>query len=479
MRLVLWYAVVLAIVLVVFSAVLYWSLRQTLYNQLDSDLQSESELIAQAIRISRDLTLPGNTIRELPPDAAVSVFGRSGRSIVRLSGSDLLQPSELMVQSAEQEQPAFADDTINGEQWRIYARPFTRAGQITGVIEVGQPTTEIERSLRIRLETMAIVIPLTLLLATLGGIFLSGRAMNPINRIIETVRAIQAEDLTRRVTAPDEGDEIGRLSHTFNDMLDRLEAAFSRERQFTADAAHELRTPLTLILNEVEVALNRPRSAEEYHDVLVSVEEDVNRMTALVRTLLELARSGSSTLANQRTIDLATVAADVADQYQPLAAERGLTLSCNRPKPVLVAGDPARLRLVVANLIDNAISYTPPGGTVDVLIRRKNGEATLAVRDTGSGIAPEHLPHVFERFYRVDRARSAGHAGLGLALCQAIVTEHAGHLEATSQVGQGSCFTIRLPLLRGESLRATEAPGRRADPAGNHATGTARTGEAF
>ena len=443
LRLGLWYTLVLAIVLIFFSAVMYFSLSQSLYAELDRNLAAESDLVAQAIRISRDLTLPGNTINQLPPDTAVSVFGRTGRSIVRLSGSDLLQPSETMVASAEKEQPVYATDLINGETWRVYARPLIRSGQITGVIEVGEPVIDIQRTLFQRLESMLIAVPLTLLLAIGGGIFLSNRAMGPIERIVETAETIQAEDLSRRIDEPQSQDEVGRLAHTFNAMLDRIESAFRRERQFTADAAHELRTPLTLVKNQIEVALSRPRTPTEYEQVLVSVEDDLARLAQLVRNLLHLARTDQAVV--KKPVDLVAVVADVVEQFEPLAVERGLSLTLESRELVVVLGDSSQLGIVAANLIDNALSYASAGGHVAVEVTRADGSATLTVRDDGPGIAASDLPYVFDRFYRVDPARRAGHHGLGLALCTAIALEHNGRMTVASQLGQGSSFSLHLP----------------------------------
>jgi heavy metal sensor kinase len=444
LRLAVWYTLVLAIVLIFFSAVTYFSLSQSLYAELDRNLVAESDLVAEAIRISRNLTLPGNTINQLPADTAVSVFGRTGSSIVRLSGSDLLQPSESMVASAEKEQPIYATDLINGQNWRVYARPLIRNGQITGVIEVGQPVIEIQRALFQRLESMLIAVPLTLLLATGGGIFLSSRAMGPIERIVETAETIQAEDLSRRIDEPKSQDEVGRLAHTFNAMLDRIESAFQRERQFTADAAHELRTPLTLVKNQIEVALSRPRTPAEYEQVLVSVEDDIARLSKLVRNLLHLARTDQPIV--KKPVDLVAVAADVVEQFEPLAVERGLSLRLEPSEPVVVLGDASQLGIVAANLIDNALSYAGLGGCVTVDVTRVDGSVTLTVRDDGPGISTSDLPHVFDRFYRVDPARQAGHHGLGLALCTAIASEHNGRMTVASQLGQGSSFSLHLPV---------------------------------
>ncbi len=449
-RLVLWYTAMLAVVLVCFSATIYLGLSQSLYSELDSSLQAESELVAKAIRISRDLTVTGGAPPQLPPDTAVSVFGQSGRSFVRLSGSDLLHPTERMAASAESGQSIFGTETIRGENWRVYTRPILRSGQLVAVIEVGQPTTDIERTLRQRLEMLAATVPITLLLATSGGVFLSSRALGPVEQIIQTVRAIQAEDLSRRVEGPTSDDEIGRLARTFNAMLDRVEGAFQRERQFTGDAAHELRTPLAVIKSQIEVTLAQPRSASDYRATLQSIEEDVDNLNLLVRKLLDLARSDTRAASLVREpVDLTAIARTSVTSFARLAAKKGLSLSVDGARPVLVLGDAERLGQLVRNLVENALEYNTTGRRVVVRVESVGDAARLAVADDGPGIAREHLPHLFERFYRIDkaRARAAGHHGLGLSVCAAIAAEHGGQIAVESEVGRGSTVTFTMPQL--------------------------------
>lgn len=450
-RLVLWYNVVLAIVLMFFSTVLYISLSQSLYQELDNALEASGEIVIQTIRISRDLTISGDAIRKLPADAAVSVFSRSGRSYVRLNGSELLQPTPQMTQSVESGRPILSTEIIRGERWRIYTRPVYRSGEVAAVVEIGQPMTEIERTLQARLLVFVFTIPISLVLTTGGAIFLSSRAVAPIARIVQTVRTIQAGDLSQRVAGPSEADELGRLVQTFNAMLDRLEAAFRRERQFTGDAAHELRTPLAVIKNQIDVMLERDRSTEEYRESLISIGEDVDRMTVLLTRLLDLARSEESPHGAARApVDLGQLAAEIVEGFQLLAEERGITLQASISGPVIVDGDAARLSQILTNLLDNAVSYTPSGGHIEVRAYTEGPTAKVAVIDDGVGIAPEHLPHLFDRFYRVDRARARaeGHYGLGLALGAAIAREHDGRIDVQSAPGKGSHFTFRVPRSR-------------------------------
>jgi signal transduction histidine kinase len=232
-------------------------------------------------------------------------------------------------------------------------------------------------------------------------------------------------------------------------MIGRLERSFAEIRRFTADASHELRTPLTVIRTETEVALTKPLTVAEQQELLGSILEECGRLTRLTDQLLALAREDAPAARHvQESLDLAALVGDVVETMRLLAEEKGQLLRVEIHEPVSVRGDTARLREVFFNLLDNAIKYTPDGREVEVRIHRKGPEAVVSIKDTGIGIAAEHLPHVFERFYRVDRARSrsVGGTGLGLSIAQSIIAAHSGRIELTSIPGKGTTCTVCLPL---------------------------------
>jgi heavy metal sensor kinase len=325
-----------------------------------------------------------------------------------------------------------------------------RNGRLVAIVKVArseEPVAELVDQIRGLLEAL---VPLVLALAGLGGFFLAGRAFVAVDRITRTAAAISAEDLSRRL--PDHlsrtPGELGRLAATFNHMLDRLEGAFQRQRQFTADASHELRTPLTLVLGQVDVALQRDRSGAEYRQTLEGVREDVVRLRHLVDVLLSLARTDAYHEALKREpIDLGELIQGVADAMTTLAEERGVGLEVSPTAGVIVEGDQPRLMQLLVNLVENALKHTPPGGLVRLtaIATPDRHSAVLSVQDTGSGISPEHLPHIFERFYRVDPGRASGGTGLGLAISQWIVDAHGGRIDVDSQLGVGSTFRVWLP----------------------------------
>ena len=281
-----------------------------------------------------------------------------------------------------------------------------------------------------------------------GGWWLSGRAIRPIEQISRTASRITNGNVSERIDITDTDNELGRLSHVLNDTFDRLESAIQQQRQFTADASHELRTPLTVILSETSRGLKRERSADEYRDILSNTRDAAERMRSLVESLLVLARQDTSSVAvHKEPCDLTTLVNDAVKLLRPLADERQIQLTADVSE-ITLPGDARSLSMLVVNLVSNAIHHQDPGGSVSIHLSRKESDALLEVRDTGRGIAPEHLPHLFDRFYRIDPARAAagGHSGLGLAIVKAIVDNHGGTIDVESELGKGSVFHVTLPL---------------------------------
>ena len=289
-----------------------------------------------------------------------------------------------------------------------------------------------------------------LTLGMAGGWWVASRAIRPIEAISSTAVKIAGGDLSQRINASDTESELGRLAGVLNSTFARLEAAFAHQVRFTSDASHELRTPVSVILTQTQTALSRERGAAEYRETLEACRRAAQRMRKLIESLLELARldAGQEHLKQQR-FDLANVARDCVELIRPLAVERKVEIHCDLPS-VECLGDAERISQVVTNLLSNAIYFNREGGEVQVNARAEDRTGCLTVQDTGAGIPPEDLPHIFERFYRVDKSRSRiqGRTGLGLAICKAIVEAHSGSIEVTSQPGTGSTFQLRLPSLR-------------------------------
>ncbi len=333
--------------------------------------------------------------------------------------------------------------------------------QVAADVEPGLGPLE---QLRILLFTLS---PLALLVVAVGGWLIAGRALAPVTRMAREMREIRADNLRRRLPVPNSRDELAELAESFNAMLERLEDSFRRMRQFSGDASHELRTPLTILKGETEVALRWAKSVDEFRDVVSSNLEEIQRMERIIDNLLLLSKSESGELPlEKKPFSLSDLVQAIFLQLRPQAEERGLSLHCdfNVDREVVVCGDELRLRQMLLNLVTNAIKYTPEGGRVDIALSVEQGMAVLTVADTGIGIAAEHLPHIFDRFYRTDQARNReeGGAGLGLAIVKWVVTAHEGRIEVDSTPGAGSRFTVYLPLegpreIRRDAIRHSRA----------------------
>jgi two-component system heavy metal sensor histidine kinase CusS len=302
---------------------------------------------------------------------------------------------------------------------------------------------------RFRLILFALV-PALLIVAALGGYWMSRSALAPVDEITRAARTIGAEDLGRRLTVHKTGDELQRLADTLNEMLARLEGAFQRVTRFTADASHELRSPVSVMRASAELALRKSRTEEEYREALAQILHESVKVSHLIEQLLILARadSGSAVLPMSPT-DLCETVHSACGQAEDMAGSKGLLLSEHLPeRTMVVSGDALSLERLFLILLDNAVKYTPAGGKIDVQLSTENGSAVAEVRDTGIGIAEEDLPHVFDRFYRVDRSRSreSGGVGLGLAIGRWIAEAHGGEIRLESTPAKGSIFQVRLPL---------------------------------
>jgi len=295
---------------------------------------------------------------------------------------------------------------------------------------------------------LALGLPLTVGAAALAGYWLAGRALAPVTRITEEARLISAARLDARLPVLNAHDELGQLAATFNELFSRLERSFEQLRRFTSDASHELRTPLTVIRSVGEVALRERHDEAVYRDTIGTMLEEADRLTRLVEELLTLARADGGRLApRQEPLDLGELAVDTVQQLHVLAEEKGQRLEVST-QPLRVLGDRTVLRQALANILDNAIKYSPEGTTVSVSVSSDSDMAEVAIADQGSGIAPEHRERIFDRFYRIDPARSreAGGFGLGLAIARWAVEAHDGQILVEGDVGRGTVFRIRLPL---------------------------------
>ncbi|MEW5798182.1 MAG: HAMP domain-containing sensor histidine kinase [Bacteroidota bacterium] len=317
-------------------------------------------------------------------------------------------------------------------------------------VYVAYPISEINDLLSNLFSIFIFLIPVALIVSVGGGWFLATRSLRPVDDITRAARAITAQNLDKRIQYTGVDDELGRLVATFNDMISRLQLSFSQIQQFSSDASHELRTPLTIMRGELELALRSKRSSsDEYRKTVSSALEETIRMTTIVDNLLTLTKADMGTsYIKMQDVWLRTIIQELYEDSEILAERKKITVSIGSLDDTLINGDPVRLRQLFLNLIDNAIKYTPEHGTVELSLLRENGYAKIRVKDSGIGIPKEDLGKIFDRFYRVDKARSRelGGSGLGLSISKWITEIHGGSITVESEVNRGSTFTVSLPL---------------------------------
>ncbi len=461
LRLTLWYLLSLGLILLLFGLLLYWQVQRGLLAQVDTGLQLAAAQAAASVSIGNDGLAFQNpdgspALARLREDIAIRLLSEDGTvsdSLSRAAEAPVLGPT-----------PGYDTYTDSDDSWRVYNERLDLPGiSLGGWLQVTQSLESVQETLQLLRLQMLWGVPLALLLAGAGGYFVASRALRPIDRITRTAQAISATDLSRRIGQTGPPDELGRLAATFDEMLNRLQSAFDRERRFTADAAHELRTPLTALKGRIGVTLSQPRQAAEYGDSLREMERQVDRLIRLSSDLLFIARLDQGKLVRREDpIALAELLTAVVEQLRPLAEAKSLSLTETFAPDLTVRGDMDLLIRLFLNLVDNAIKFTPPGGQVSAEARGSGDLVTIAIRDTGPGIPTEHRAQLFERFFRVgsDRSRADGQggAGLGLAIAHEIARAHGGSLGVDGAVGEGTTFTVRLPLSRMPSQISALSP---------------------
>jgi heavy metal sensor kinase len=446
-RLTIWYSLFLAAALILFTLVAIWLMRHSINVTVDEQLADEANAVEALV--SANTPVLRDQVRahaELQAGSSlIQVVDESGQFVYR---SPRLQALGFPVRYPQKHK--FVTVKSGGSPLRVYAtRTISSAGTFT--IQVAEDMDDYLEALdRYRL-LLWIGIPVLLVAAIVGGHWMSGRALRPVDEITRAAQEISPTDLTGRVAVPATRDEIERLAKTLNAMLDRIQSAFDQMKQFTADASHDLRTPIAFIQTRAEIALRKPRTDNEYREALNEIFGETQRLSGLIENLLLLARTdiGIEGL-KVRKIDLCEIARETGTQAKTLAESRHIEWWEVFPSSSLwIGGDADALRRLCLILIDNAIKYTPEHGTVGIRVGNSDGKAYVEVADTGIGIAEMDLPHIFDRFYRADSARSRdpGGFGLGLSIGHWIAKAHQGTITVKSAPGKGSSFQVWLPLI--------------------------------
>lgn len=459
-RLILWYSSLVVLVSLAFGAYIYRGVEIWLYNEM------EHTLTRRALQISANIL----TRVPVPPPEAIatqihSVYSpeannrfirilRSDGSVLYVSGrpkDDSFNPGALPIMPGNSLRRRF-EPLADGSRMQLVSMPAETA-EGSYVIEMGAPTHEADSTLLGLVITLLFGLPIVVLVVSSGGYILVRRALKPVENIRATAEQITFGNLSNRLPVAPTGDALEHLSVTLNQMLKRLDDAYQQARRFSADASHELRTPLTIMRSELEAMAREKDVPGLLRERVGSVLEETERLSRITEGLFAISRldAGEAKIEHRR-FDLAALAQSTAEQMVLLAEEKHIRLCIQAGQPVPVDGDSARIKQIVVNLLDNAIKYTPPGGSISLNVNTAPNKAILEVADNGVGIPAGALPHVFERLYRADKARSRepDGAGLGLSIVRSIVQAHGGSVDIESREGEGTTCRVQLPLANGQ-----------------------------
>jgi heavy metal sensor kinase len=468
-RITAWYAGLLAGALILFGVSVYLGLERYLDWTLQRTLASECRTIATELLSQMSVKDNSWLATEVNEAYAPEVNGRfirvdqEGVGVIYLSGAPkdgMFDPARIPLPRDNEKDGARKLRFESGNRLLIDSLTTTTADGKRFLIESGAPYNQIEVVLHGLLLTFAIYMPFVVSLAVAGGYWLMRRSLAPVDEITKRAEGITSTNLSERLPEIQTGDELERLSTSLNRMIERLDEAFQHINRFSADASHELRTPLTILQLELEGIAQNHRGDAALGDQIGSALEETHRMSRIVESLLAISRLDAGEVKMEKIpIDLGDLVASTANEMTLLAEEKSIRLITNGVAGVQVEGDKTRLQQVVVNLIDNAIKYTQKGGTVEINVGKEWNTAVFEISDDGPGIPADCLPHVFDRFYRADKARSRanGGAGLGLSIVKAICAAHGANVSVSSQEGRGSCFRVELPLLHLVSGSASTA----------------------
>ena len=458
-RLTAWYVTLLAIILILFSVLLNYFLAKRLHESVDNSLTVSATVVATSatMRLGNS-PLPGlnQLFEQFMNQGNLNKFYR----IYDGSGNVGSRSKNISASQFPLSQPAYADAlegknsyetfTVGGQQpIRVITMPILLEGKLVNLVQVGTSLEAVQETLRNLKIFLFTAVPSVLILAALFLRFMARRALKPISRIIDTAREIgQGQELSKRIPVLKIKDELGQLALTFNEMMNRLENSFAQMRQFSSDASHELRTPLTVLKGQNELILSKQRKPEEYQEVISSNLEEINYMSKVLEDLFVLSKSDENQVnIDYKPVDLRALVEEVCKHAEILAEEKNIKIIIAFLELIEIQGDEVRLRQMVWNVLQNGIKYTQQGGELKISLQNEVDFALLTIQDTGIGIPEEDLPLIFNRFYRVDKARTRdeGGSGLGLSICRQIAEAHKGKIEVESKLGVGTRFKIRLP----------------------------------
>jgi heavy metal sensor kinase len=456
-RLTAWYAALLTVLFVLFGGFVYLTLSRFLESGIREALSKEAATIGDALLKKISQTGDAYVKDEIEEHFAPRITSHFLR-VTRADGSVLYQsgtpqsgafnPSQIPAARLSEPDSWREERQPDGKKVLVYSMTYSDPAGTRYGIQAGAPPDQVAAVLRNLLLSLALAFPVVVGASIGGGYLLMRKALRPLDEIAYTAEKITSRNLNERMPEVQTGDEVEKLATSLNRMMARLDESFQQVHRFSADASHEIRTPLAILRGELEAALNARNVTPELRDTLGSALEETERLSRIVEQLLEMTRlEAGEALVELRVFDVSEMTRSTVEQMQLLALEKRVELEFDGSQTLHVKADPIRLKQIVVNLVDNAIKYTPSGGSIHVASLRAGASAVLEVRDSGTGIPHEALPFVFERFYRVDKARSRqlGGTGLGLAIVKSICVAFGGTVTAQSG-GSGTTFRVELPL---------------------------------
>lgn len=437
-RMAFWYAVTILAFLAILFAVLYATLIPAINQAIRQRVIASGEAVAENVDFDDGRFEIDDDV--VPADTFFTVYSRDGMRALSNHAHEWFENSPF-------EPNSIHEVTEDGQTWLLYDTPLNEKRRLLGYVRTGAPLGVDADTMRGLFMVFGITAPACVIVAILTGMFIAKKSLAPINKITVTASEISSGDLTKRLSLPATKDEVGRLAGTFNEMLESLEGAFEREKQFTSDASHELRTPLAVIIGACQTAL-KADSSDEYRDCVRMIYKKSTQMQSMLSQMLLLARGSEQRKAMEITdVNLSYVVADISEEFQSAAAAKGITIVTDIRDDVVIRGDLMMITRAVMNLVDNGIKYGKQNGLLELSLEEKDSLACIRVKDNGGGIPPESRPKVFDRFYQADPSRSSEGSGLGLALVRRIAQLHDGSVTAQSS-GETTVFELCFPFLK-------------------------------
>ena len=468
-KLTAWYVLLLGVILVLFSILLFFFLSKRLYESVDNSLTVSARIVARSTQINNSrIPFPGldlffDQFMGFGTNKSYKIYDGSGNigSLSKNFDGSQFPLTQRAYSAALKGGTSYETFLLaNDHPIRVITMPVLKGAKLANLVQVGTSLKVVVDTLKNLQIILLTAVPAVLLLTALIGRFIARRALKPVAKITQTAKDIgSGANLSQRIPVSEVKDEIGQLALTFNSKMDRLESSFTQMRQFSSDASHELRTPLTVLKGQSELALGKERKPEEYQEVISSNLEEVQYMSKVLEDLFLLSKSDENQIAlDFESVDLKSLIEEVCKHAEIIASEKNIKIVVAYLEGLQVYGDPVRLRQMVWNVVVNGIKYTQHGGEVKISVRGKGDGVLIIIQDNGIGISEEDLPLIFNRFYRVDKARSRqeGGTGLGLSICKFIVGVHKGSINLKSKLGEGTKFKITLPKSRVSNTQKVE-----------------------